>query len=223
MSEDTPMSRRDEIEALLPFYLNGTLSGDELSEVEEWLQNDAAAAAALEEAGSELFAATAASEAIHVPADALPRFSKALERQAGPVRETRASSWLAATWQRMVGVPVAFAWATAAVAVVILLAQAALDMRGDGGTVEIAGSSQDLAKLPFVLVVFKPDARIADIAGFLAANDAVIVAGPLPGGIFRVALHARTVADYDRLVGLLSAQPFAEGVISGRKPADAGS
>ena len=40
MSEEDRMSRRDEIEALLPFYLNGTLSGADLSAVEEWLRND---------------------------------------------------------------------------------------------------------------------------------------------------------------------------------------
>ena len=37
------MSRRDEIETLLPFYLNGTLSGDDLDAVEEWLATDPAA------------------------------------------------------------------------------------------------------------------------------------------------------------------------------------
>jgi hypothetical protein len=118
---------------------------------------------------------------------------------------------------------VAFAWATAAVAVMILLAQAALDMSQDKGGIEIAGTDEDLAKLPFALVTFKPDARMADIALFLDANDAEIVAGPLPGGIFRVGLHAKTVADYDRLTGLIAAQPFAENVIPGRKPADGGS
>ena len=37
-----------------------------------------------------------------------------------------------------------------------------------------------------------------------------IVAGPLPGGMFRIGIPAKTVADYDRLVGLIAAQPFAE-------------
>ena len=117
----------------------------------------------------------------------------------------------------------AFAWATAAVAVVILLAQAALDMNVDKGGIEIAGSDEDLAKAPFVLVIFKPAARIADITAFLDANDAAIMAGPLPGGVFRIGLPAKTVADYDRLVGLIAAQTFAESVIPGRKPADGGS
>ena len=87
MSEEDRMSRRDEIEALLPFYLNGTLSGADLSAVEEWLRNDASALSSIEEAERELSATTAANEAIRPPADALSRFSKALEREAGPARE----------------------------------------------------------------------------------------------------------------------------------------
>ena len=39
----------------------------------------------------------------------------------------------------------------------------------------------------------------------------------------RVGLRAKTMADYDRLIGLIAAQPFAENVIPGRKPADGGS
>ena len=54
MSEDIKMTRRDEIETLLPFYLNGTLSGAELALVEDWLANDPGAEAALLEAESEL-------------------------------------------------------------------------------------------------------------------------------------------------------------------------
>ena len=167
--------------------------------------------------------AVAANDAIRPPADALSRFSKALEREAGTAPEAAAPSWLETTWQRLVGIPVAFAWATAAVAVVVLLAQAALDMNVERGGIEIAGSDEDLAKMPFVLVIFKPDARMADVAAFLDANDATIIAGPLPGAVFRVGLPARTIADYDRLVGLIAAQTFAESVIPGRKPANGGS
>jgi anti-sigma-K factor RskA len=223
MSEEDRMSRRDEIEALLPFYLSGTLSGADLAQVEEWLANDPAAFAALEQAEQELTATSDANEAIRPPADALSRFSKALEREAGPVRQASAQSWLESTWRRMVGIPVAFAWATAAVAVMILLAQATLDMTRDQGGIEIAGTDEDPAKLPFALVTFKADARLAEIAAFLDANHAAIIAGPLPGGMFRIALPAKTVADYDKLIGLITAQPFTDTVIPGRKPADGGS
>ena len=77
------MSRRDEMETLLPFYLNGSLEGSELEAVEEWLATDPAALAALGEAEAEFSGTTAANEAIRPPADALSRFAKALDAEAG--------------------------------------------------------------------------------------------------------------------------------------------
>ena len=64
---------------------------------------------------------------------------------------------------------------------------------------------------------------MADIAAFLDKNDFVIVAGPLPGGMFKVGLPAKTVAEYDKLVGLIAAQSFTESVVAGKKPAENGS
>ena len=92
MSAAEKMSRRDEMEALLPFYLNGTLEGAELEAVEEWLSNDPAAMAALGEAEAEFSGATAANEAIRPPADALSRFTRALDAEARPARTPAASS-----------------------------------------------------------------------------------------------------------------------------------
>lgn len=222
MSEQGRISRRDELEAMLPFYLNGTLEGAELKQVEDWLASDPSAVAALEEAEREFSETNAVNEAIRPPADALSRFSKALEREAGPARDAARPSLLAAAWQRLVGLPAGLAWATAAVALVLFVGQAAYRLSHGEDGVEIAGTDE-LSKLPFALVVFKPDARLGDIAGFLGQNHAVIVAGPLPGGMFKVAFPAKTVADYDRLVGLIAAQPFTESAIQGRRPVDNGS
>ena len=70
-SETGKMSSRDELEALLPFYLNGTLDEVDLASVEEWLATDPEALAALEAAELEFSGTTAANEAIKPPADAL--------------------------------------------------------------------------------------------------------------------------------------------------------
>jgi anti-sigma-K factor RskA len=215
------VSRRDELEALLPFYLNGTLAGAELAEVEEWLANDPQAMAALEEAERELSATSAANEAIRPPADALSRFAKALEREAGPAWDAARPSWFAAAWQRLVGVPAGLAWATAAVAVLLLAVQVVRDLGPREGGIEIAGTDEQT--LPFALVVFKPDARMNDVAAFLDENEATIVAGPLPGNMFKVGLPVKTVAEYDRLVGLIAAQSFTESVLPGKKPVENGS
>jgi anti-sigma-K factor RskA len=219
---DTPqngMSRRDELETLLPFYLNGTLEGQDLAAVEEWLASDPAALAALGEAEAEFSGTSAANDAIHPPVDALSRFSKALDAEArlgsGPVRAT-APSTLAKLWDQFMAIPAGVAWAAAAVAVALVLVQAVTEPGGRGGTVEIAGTEQ--AKLPFALVTFKADARLADVSAFLAEHGATIMSGPASGGVFRIGIPAGTVQDYDRIVGLIAAQPFADTVLAGRKP-----
>jgi anti-sigma-K factor RskA len=221
MSEsDTDMSHRDEMEALLPFYLNGTLDGADLAAVEAWLANDPAGADALEEAEAELFGAAAANEALRPPADALGRFSKALEEEAGPARASGSVAVFAGLWQRIAGLPSGLAWATAAAAIALVLVQAVVDDGRRGTGYEIAGEENDLRALPFALVVFKPDAAMAEISAFLDANDAVIAGGPTAGGVFRIALPVKTVADYDRVLALIAAAPFAQSVTAGRKPTD---
>ncbi|MEI9415912.1 anti-sigma factor, partial [Mesorhizobium sp. Cs1321R2N1] len=83
MSAAEKMSRRDEMETLLPFYLNGSLEGSDLEAIEEWLATDPAALVALGEAEAEFSGTAAANEAIRPPADALSRFAKALDAEAG--------------------------------------------------------------------------------------------------------------------------------------------
>jgi anti-sigma-K factor RskA len=214
------MPSRDELEALLPFYLNGTLSGADLEAVEEWLAADAEAMAALAEAEMEAAGTSAANEAVRPPADALARFNRALEREAGPARAASGNPF-AALWQRLAGLPVGLAWATAALAIALVLYQAVYGGFGQRGEFEIAGTEQDEAKRPFALVVFKADARMADIGAFLAANGAAIVGGPTATGVFRIAVPGETGAEYDRLVALIATQPFVDSVTPGRRPADA--
>lgn len=221
MSEsDTNMAHRDEMEALLPFYLNGTLDGADLAAVEAWLANDPAGAKALEEAEAELFGATAVNEALRPPGDALGRFSKALEREAGPARAAGSAPVFAGLWQRIAGLPAGLAWATAAAAIALVLVQAVGDFRNSGGDYQVAGDGNDLGTLPFVLVAFKPDAGMAAITAFLDENDASIAGGPTAGGVFRIALPVKTVADYDRVLALIAAAPFVQSATAGRKPSN---
>jgi anti-sigma-K factor RskA len=220
MSAEEKMSRRDELEALLPFYLNGTLAGADLEAVETWLASDPDAVAALAEAEMELVETGAANEALRPPPDALSRFSNALEHEAGRVRIRPGISWFAAAWHRVSGSSASVAWAVAAAAIAIVLLQAVSGGVLQKGDYRVAGTHRDLSKEPFVLVVFKPDAKIADIVAFLSKNGASIVSGPTAGGVFRVAIAAKTAAEYDRSVALIADQPFAGKVSSGRRPAD---
>lgn len=222
MNAAEKMSRRDELEALLPFYLNGTLEGPDLVAVEDWLATDPAAGVALAEAETELFGSSAANDAIRPPTDALARFTKALDAEAGPVRAPAAPSLLTRAWTAFMGVPIGVAWAAAAALLALIVVQAVTGPERQGGGIEIAGSEDDLTKMPFALVKFKADARMADVTAFLSQNRLVVISGPNGDGVFRLGIPAETAADYDRLFGLIAAQPFAEAVLQGRKPANDG-
>ena len=215
------MSRRDELEALLPFYLNGTLEGEDLAAVEAWLQSDPAAISALGEAEAEFSGTAAANEAIRPPADALSRFARALDAEAGPAPAAAGPSFLSRMWERFMGLPVGVAWATAAAALAFILVQAAIEPGRQGANFEVAGTEEERAAMPFALVTFRPDATIAEINDVLAGNGASIYAGPAAGGVFKVAIAATTAEEYDRIVGLIAAAPEVEAVLQGRRPADA--
>lgn len=220
MSAAEKMSRRDEMEMLLPFYLNGSLEGTELEAIEEWLASDPAAMAALGEAEAEFSGTAAANEAIRPPADALSRLAKALDAEAGRARGPAASSWLAQAWSRFMAVPAGIAWAAAAVLLALVVAQSFVQTGNRDGDFEIAGSDDDLAKMPFALVKFQPDAKLSDIVAFLDQNQLTIAGGPTADGVFRLGVPAKTAADYQKLLGLIAAQPFTEAALEGRKPAD---
>ncbi|UCI07811.1 anti-sigma factor [Mesorhizobium sp. B1-1-8] len=220
MSAAEKMSRRDAMETLLPFYLNGSLEGAELEAIEEWLASDPAALAALDEAEAEFSGTAAANEAIRPPADALSRFVKALDAEARPVREPAGQSWLAQAFGRLGAIPAGFAWAAAAVLLALVVVQSFEQPGGKGNDFQVAGQEDELAKLPFALVKFKPDAKMSDIAAFLGQNGLKIAGGPTADGVFHVTVPASTAADYDKLVGLIATQPFAEAVMQGRKPVD---
>ncbi|SIT54245.1 conserved hypothetical protein [Mesorhizobium prunaredense] len=222
MSAAEKMSRRDEMETLLPFYLNGSLEGAELEAVEEWLATDPAALAALGEAEAEFSSTAASNEAIRPPADALSRFARALDAEAGPARAPAASSWLALAWGRFTAVSAGVAWAAAAALLALVVVQSFDQPGGMDSDFEIAGQQADLAKMPFALVKFKPDAKMADIVAFLGEHQLKIASGPTAEGVFRLGIPAATAADYEKVLGLIAAQPFAEAVVEGRKPVDGG-
>lgn len=218
MSAPGEMSRRDELESLLPFYVNGTLEGEDLAAVERWLESDTAAMAALAEAEGEFSESLAGNEAIRPPAEALSRFSKQLDVETGPVRAKSSPSMLAGLFGRLLAIPASVAWGAAALAIGFVLVQSVLEPGRRGPDFEIAGS--EAADTPFALVRFKPDAKMADIAGFLTENRATIQSGPAAGGVFKIGIPVETVADYDRVLAVMAAQPFTESVLAGRKPKD---
>ncbi|EKF17965.1 hypothetical protein [Nitratireductor pacificus] len=217
MSENAFSNRRDRLEALLPFFLNGTLAGSELREVEEWLASDPDAMASLAEAEAEYSAALGVNEAIRPPADALARFSESLDREAGKERAPALS--LSERLARFLpSMPIQAAWVAAGLALAILVGQTVwINMNGTE-QYSVAGSERENA--PFAFVTFRADASMAEVSALLGASGLEIDAGPLPGGHYRVLVPAKTVAQYDGIVAGLEKAGIVETVMTGRKPAD---
>lgn len=217
MSDGTQRSRRDELETLLPFYLNGTLDGQDLAEVEAWLASDPQAQAALAAADDEYGATLMANEAVRPPADAARRFARSLDALAGPQPTASTPSLVARLWQGFLGVPAGVAWAVAGLAVAVMIAQGLVDRDAPPGY-EIAGDAQYGENVPFVLVAFTEDATLAAIGDLLASQGTSLAGGPLPGGIYRIAVPVAGKSDYDRISAAIAASDLVSQVMIGKGP-----
>jgi anti-sigma-K factor RskA len=215
MSKEANMTRRDQVETLLPFYLNGTLSGSDLAMVEDWLANDPNAEAALAGAESELAFVTSDNEALRPNPNAFKRFSDALEKEAGPAVSpvSRLSAWLRGTF----AIPAPLVWASAAAMLALIVVSAGNLGRPRQNDIEIAGSGA-ADNATFVLVTFKPDAKLSDIAALLKGSGAQMADGPSASGAFKIIVSAATIADYDAVTAALSKSPLVGTLIPGRKP-----
>jgi anti-sigma-K factor RskA len=215
MSEDRKMTRRDEIETLLPFYLNGALSGEDLALVEDWLANDPGAEGALLEAEGELAFIAADNEALRPHPNAFKRFSEALEKEPGPAVSpvSRLSAWLGKTF----AVPAPLVFASAAAMLALAVVTAGNLGRQTPNDIEVAGTGET-DNAAFVLITFKPDARLSDITALLKASGAQIAEGPSPSGAFKINVSAAAIVDYDAVAAALAKSPLVETLIPGRKP-----
>jgi hypothetical protein len=199
----------DDIEALLPWYVAGTLDPREAEEVEAALAADMELARRLELVREEMTEAVLLNEALGVPsARVMENLFKAIDKER---KIGRAPAWGGLGWFADLFTPRAFAFAAGAAVIVIMLqagviAKLVLQDRAE------TGSSFEPASAPtpatrgfeigsFALVRFAPQATIADISRFLDSRDAVIVDGPRPGGpggMYRVRV-ARTYVSKDEL------------------------
>lgn len=219
MNENRILSRRDEMETLLPFYVSGTLDGDDLREVEDWLADDPAARAALAEAEAEAEATIRLNEAIELPAGALARFSAALDAEA-PGATAKGASLLSRLAGWLGGAPSNLGWAAAALMLAVVVAQGVMQ-RGDEARLTIAGAENPAATAPFILVMFQPEATIADIQAALKAANATVIDGPNGEGVFKIGVPAANAADYDAALKALAEASVTRTAIAGRRPFDA--
>lgn len=183
---------RDEVSALLPFYANGSLTGDERAEVEAALAGDAALREEL--AALRVMRATLQTEPVQSPGEfGLARLMRAVEAEAKvapPVAATRSTVWR-----------IAAALLFAAFAV-----QSLYLWQGPGGpAVTLAGD-----EVAGLTVAFAPDATEEAIRALLLAADLQVIAGPSAIGLWVL-----TGPDLAAAEAALAASPLVESVEAG--------
>lgn len=182
---------RDEIEALLPFHVNGTLQGAERAEVEAAIAADPDLAA--EVAALAAVRATLRAEPVQGPGEfGLARLMREIEREAAtPVRPGVSNLWRVA----------------AVLALTLALGQAVWTVSREAPpAVTLAGGAAE-----GVLVAFAPGTTEAELRALLLDLDLVIVEGPSALGFYRL-VPADPEADPAAFRAALEAAPIVESL-----------
>jgi len=219
----------DEIEALLPWYANGTLTPAETATVERHLAHCPACRADLEQYRA-LATAVQRNEESWQPApggfDRLMAEIDRLEAKSTPAKTSSSSllqrilNWLQATPN-----PVRWTLALESMAVAALLLIVATPMLRTVPEYETlsSGAEQPATKEPHLRVVFADAATVREIRQLLRDIDGNIVAGPTALGVYTVALPATDHSDRALAQALANLRArnqvkLAEPIASGGKP-----
>ncbi|HRF62200.1 MAG TPA: zf-HC2 domain-containing protein [Candidatus Competibacter sp.] len=219
----------DEIEALLPWYANGTLTVAETATVERHLAHCPACRADLEQCRA-LVTAVQRNEESWQPApggfDRLMAEIDRLEAKPTPAKTSSSSllqrilDWLQATPN-----PVRWTLALESMAVAALLLIVATPMLRTVPEYETlsSGAEQPATKEPHLRVVFADAATVGEIRQLLRDIDGNIVAGPTALGVYTVALPATDHSDRALAQALANLRArnqvkLAEPIASGGKP-----
>ncbi len=217
-------TERHELEALLPWHANGTLSRREAERVEQALAGDRELARRYDLVREELAETIHLNETLGAPsARAMDKLFAAIDAEEARSPRRRRSVDLGQRVSEFLAgfAPRTLAWSAMA-AVVAIVAQAAII-----GAVllkdETASSGPRLASIgskgSFAVVRFAPQATAADITNFLGAYKASLVDGPLrsAGGLYRIRLAEndlppgeagkiiRQMQEESRIVGFIAA------------------
>ncbi|MEZ5669021.1 MAG: hypothetical protein R3F55_16575 [Alphaproteobacteria bacterium] len=194
---------RDDLEALLPWYLNGTVNADERRAIDAWLAEDAQARQLLQAMREEREIVDEDSDAIVVPdakaglaalMAAIDAETPAARRESAPRQAVQArpgllarmAAWLPTPGHRL----------AAGLAGVLVIAQAAAlavvlsSGGGEGGGAEpgfrVASGGEAAATGPRFIVMFPETMTMADVDAYLSAQQMLIVDGPR-GGMYQIA------------------------------------
>ena len=188
------LSEREEIEALLPWYVSGKLDAHARARVERYVEMHPEVSAHLALVREESDATITANEAVPAPGpEALDRLRASIA--AKPRRQplgavlgqigNRFTDWLAGL------APSQLALAAAVAALLVMLQAAAIGAlvleRAGAPAYQTAGGEQTAGEGIELLVGFSDTATIGEVAALLKRLDAVVVDGPR-AGLYRLRL-----------------------------------
>ena len=194
---------REDVEMLLPWYVNGTLDRQDAARVEAYLDQHPDLDVQLVAAREDMDQSIRANEAIVGPsAMAFERLMERVEAEA-PMRHRAAAAGrgvMASVDEFLKALsPGRLGWAAMAAAAVIMVQAGVvgsmlLNQTSGEKTYQTASGGKALEGT-FVLVKFQETAPMAQVSSYLEQHDAEIVGGPKPGGLFRVRISAEKLND----------------------------
>lgn len=188
------LSERDEIEALLPWYVTGRLDAKERARVDRYVREHPEVQAHLALAREESDATIASNQTIPAPGpQTLDRLRASVA--ASPRRQSLGATFgqLANRFSDWIGglAPPQLALAAAVAALLVMLQAAAIGAlvleRAGAPTYQTAGGEQTAGESIELLVGFADTATMGDIAALLKRLDAVVIDGPR-AGLYRLRL-----------------------------------
>lgn len=193
------------IEALLPWYANGTLSAEEAAEVEAALAADPLLRAHLARIEDERVAAIESAEALPLPSSRMA--DRLFAEMAKDAPSTR-PSWLAALFGRIGEQitslsPPQLGLSAAAAALVLLVVGGALGglvarHEVTGGYQTASGGTSVNPAGAYLLIAFQPTATAAEIEQIIGSVGGTIVDGPRAGGLYKLRIGDATMSEADR-------------------------
>ena len=185
---------REELELLLPWYVNGTLDVASRNEIDAALKTDASLRHALAVAREEQDAVSTINEAIDPPANAVFDRLMVQVKATGRSGYSSAKSSFAETLKAYITSlsPRSLAFASIAVAAVLALQAVTIgyrEMQGSGYGLASEHGTNEIAKGQKFIVQFAPGATFTQVTALLNGLDLIIVDGPNGGGFFILALR----------------------------------
>jgi hypothetical protein len=213
------LGERDEIEALLPWYVSGRLDVQSRARVERYLKAHPEMREHLAFAQEEADAAVAANEAIPAPGpEALQRLRTSIAatrpQQSVFTRfSERLADWVGGLTPPQLGL-------AAALAALLIVAQAAaisglVMERVAGPTYETAGGGEETGQGIELLVIFSETASMGEISNLLKRIGAIIVDGP-KAGLYRVRLPETGEEGRQAAIEALQKSGAVKSVLSGQ-------